>query len=271
MRKYPERYRDILEGKPGSRQDRDEKKAVSVNTKVVPRVSLRDSGSESDSDSGDSDVGAAMMKKGLDKDLEALNILKSGLAAKAKEAIEKKMPKPAVLPGAPPTSTAAVPARQDSPGKKERVERMLAAVGVTPVSEISLPEKPKPKLKIKPDPDVEERPSVVQVVQAVQLPKTKPFQLKDTKKLALFGPNKQPLSLASKSPETLTRTVPVPSPPKVVSSVAAPVECVPAHRPADVSVTAPTTNGSTQRARVKRSSSSSSGHKSRSSSESSSA
>jgi hypothetical protein len=171
MERNPERYKDIIDTKPassksgadGKTSDRSAKRKASLSKSsrsrsrsesrhrrptpaVIPRVRLRSSsGEEEEEEEDEKDV--REKEKEDENEIQTLKLLKSGLAEKAKETLEKKLSK--VSPDV---------RSQEKPGFKDerqktsdvKEEKLMKPLAVTTdgasVSDIALPEK-EPKNK----------------------------------------------------------------------------------------------------------------------------
>jgi hypothetical protein len=181
MERNPERYRDIIDTKPsgskgssaGRNNDRSSRRKSSLSKSsrsrsrsesrnrrptpaVIPRVRLRSSSSEEVEEEEDDDDEKDVREKEREdeKEIQTLKLLKSGLAEKAKETLEKKLSK--VLPD---NRSQEKPICKDdklkvSAVKEEKVVREEKVVkpptissGGTSVSDIALPDK-EPKDKV---------------------------------------------------------------------------------------------------------------------------
>jgi hypothetical protein len=116
MERNPERYRDIIDSKPScsksstggrnsdrssrrrssrSKSSRSRSRSESRNRRpapaVIPRVRLRSSSGEEEEEEDEKDV--KEKEREDEKEIQTLKLLKSGLAEKAKETLEKKLSK----------------------------------------------------------------------------------------------------------------------------------------------------------------------------------
>lgn len=191
MERNPERYRDIIDTKPsssknstgGKSSDRSTKKRTALNKSsrsrsrsesrnrrpapaVIPRVRLRSSSGEEEEEEDEKDV--KEREEEDEKEIQTLKLLKSGLAEKAKETLEKMLSK--VSPDLRSQEKSVFKDDKPKPSvvKEDKVVKPLTvATNGTSVSDIALPEK-EPKNKVN-----EKSATEIQIVNVV-LPSSPP-------------------------------------------------------------------------------------------------